>query len=242
LTDTAAVERLIREAQAFIFDLDGTLYDIRWFALRLVLASPREASVILAERRTRKGLSGCDYGSPDAYFTEFFSRMSLIAKKPANTLRAWYFNRYIPRMCGILRSNYRPRPGAAELFVALTQQAFPFAVYSDYPQAAERLSALGLDPGRGKLYGPEHFGAQKPAARPFASIAADLKVPPDRTLVIGDKDGADGAGATAAGMGYIGIRSRTRQKAPYPSLGWTSFTVLCRKKFGLFGLSSSVSS
>jgi FMN phosphatase YigB (HAD superfamily) len=130
-------------------------------------------------------------------------------------------------MCGILAGHYRPRRGTAELFASLTRRSFPFAVYSDYPRATERLSALGLDPAYGKRYGPEHFGAQKPAARPFLAIAADLGIPPDRTLVLGDRDDTDGAGAAAAGMAYIGIVNREKPgKASGLSLCWDDLLAL----------------
>ncbi|MDR2404388.1 MAG: HAD family hydrolase [Spirochaetaceae bacterium] len=217
----------IAHARALIFDLDGTLYDTKGFARRLVLPRPWEGSLILAERMIRRDLSGCDYGTPEAYYGEFFSRMSQRVKKPAETLRTWYFDRYVPRMCGILERYYHPRPGTAELFASLAGRSFPFAVYSDYPLATERLSALGMDRAYGKRYGPEHFGAQKPAVRPFLSIAADLGVPPDRTLVVGDRNDTDGAGAAAAGMAYIGIVNRKKPgESSGPLLCWESFITL----------------
>ncbi|MDR3173945.1 MAG: HAD family hydrolase, partial [Treponema sp.] len=218
-------ETLIRAAGALIFDLDGTLYDTRGFARRLVLARPGDGLLMLAERGIRKRFAGADYLSAGAYYGEFFFRMSRAAGRSAEGLRNWYFDRYIPLMCGVLKKHYRPRPGAVELFAGLTQRAFPFAVYSDYPRTAERLSSLGLEQALGgKLYGPEDFGAQKPAPRPFLSIARDMGVPPDRTLVIGDRDDTDGAGAAAAGMAYIGITNSKRGASP--SVRWETLTAL----------------
>jgi FMN phosphatase YigB (HAD superfamily) len=187
----------------------------------------------LAERKTRQALSGRDCGSPEVYYGEFFARMSQIAKRPPETLSAWYFDRYMPRMCGVLKKHYRLRPGAADLFEALSRRPFPFAVYSDYPLVAERLSALGQDkPSGAKLYGPEHFGAQKPAARPFAAIARALGAPPDCCLVIGDRDDTDGAGAAAAGMGYIGVETR-KKPGPSPRLSWEALCSLLREELKL---------
>jgi FMN phosphatase YigB (HAD superfamily) len=230
-----APESLIAKARAFIFDLDGTLFDSRGLAGRLVFARPGDAFVILAERRTRKILSGCDYGSAEAYYGEFFSRMSRMIRGSPEKLRLWYFDRYMPRMYGVLKDHYRLRPGTAGLFEYLTRASVPFAVYSDYPWGRERLSALGLETAYGgKLYGPEHFGAQKPAVRPFLTIAQDLNTPPDRTLVIGDREDTDGAGATSAGMGYIGIRNHKKQKNyAYPLVSWDVCTLLLRERFRL---------
>jgi FMN phosphatase YigB (HAD superfamily) len=242
---TESPESLAAKARALIFDLDGTLFDSGGLAARLVFARPMDAFVILAERRTRKTLSGCDYGSAEAYYGEFFSRMSrmirgslirgsMIRRSPEK-LRVWYFDRYMPRMCGVLKEHYCLRPGTAGLFEYLARASVPFAVYSDYPWGRERLSALGLETAYGgKLYGPEHFGAQKPAVRPFLTIAQDLNTPPDRILVIGDREDTDGGGAASAGMGYIGVRNHKKQKNyAYPLVSWDLCTLLLQERFKL---------
>jgi phosphoglycolate phosphatase-like HAD superfamily hydrolase len=53
------------------------------------------------------------------------------------------------------------------------------------------------------LYGPESFGAQKPAVRPLLSIAADIGIAPEETLVVGDREETDGLGAFRAGMRFF---------------------------------------
>ncbi|MDR1144057.1 MAG: HAD family hydrolase [Spirochaetaceae bacterium] len=212
----------IKNAGAFIFDFDGTLYDPKHFVRRLLFGGPPggrfsvpEIRLIGAERKTRKEFSGCDYGGAEPYYERFFAALErqvrgfplmTPALHEAGGLRQWYFNRYMPRMTAVLGHYYSPRPGAAEFFQFLADGNIPRAVYSDYPQVRERLEAIGLDPGLcGLLFGPESFGAQKPAAAPFLSIAASLGREPGRTLVVGDKDSADGAGARAAGMMYLRI-------------------------------------
>jgi HAD superfamily hydrolase (TIGR01549 family) len=206
---------------AFIVDFDGTLYDPGHFVRRLILGggpeerlSLREIRLVGAERKTRKEFAGCDYGGAEAYYGRFFAALERRARSfapsgaaAAAELRQWYFSRYLPRMIRIVGRFYSPRPGAAELLRALEERRIPHAVYSDYPCVRERLEALGLDPGIcGLLFGPEHFGAQKPAAGPFLAIAAALGCEPGRVLVIGDKDSTDGAGARAAGMLYRRVR------------------------------------
>ena len=71
----------------------------------------------------------------------------------------------------------------------------------------ERLKALGLEADSRNVYGPENLAAQKPAAAPFLRIAGGLGCAPADTLVAGDRDDADGAGARAAGMLYININA-----------------------------------
>lgn len=202
------------KVEALIFDLDGTLFDSKHIALRLILSRPPDAFLMWAERRVRKLFAGRVYDSAEAYFGAFFGELSKRTRRPASFARSWYFETYVPLLVHILRKHYHPRPGAAELLAALNSgdnrrgRKIPFAIYSDYPMTAERLRALGLEPGPlGRLYGPEDFGAQKPAAAPFLRIAGDLGCPPQNILVAGDRDDTDGAGAAAAGMDYFRIDS-----------------------------------
>jgi HAD superfamily hydrolase (TIGR01549 family) len=195
---------------ALIFDFDGTLYDPKKFALRLIAAGPWDLFRIGAERRVRKNFAGRDYGSAEAYYGEYFTALSRTARRSPDFMRRWYFEKYLPRMIRVLNAHYRPRRGTAELFASLrgnnpAGKKIPFAVYSDYPQTLQRLKALGLEAAPGEYYGPEDFGAQKPAARPFLSIAAALGCEKSRVLVAGDRDETDGAGAADAGMGFVKI-------------------------------------
>ncbi|GHU55617.1 hypothetical protein FACS189442_3410 [Spirochaetia bacterium] len=207
--------------RAFIFDFDGTLYNSSGIALRLIAQRPLEAFILLAERKAHASLAGCDYGEAEAYYQEFFSLLSRRLHKPVRVLRSWYFDEYMPRMCRVLKKLFRLRPGCVELFEELARSK-QFAVYSDYPQTTERLKALGLNLDTHLLFGPENFGAQKPAPRPFLAIAESLGVPPEEILVIGDRDDTDGAGAAAAGMGFVKVTTDGE---------WKTFcAALCNKK------------
>ncbi|MDR2073350.1 MAG: HAD family hydrolase [Spirochaetaceae bacterium] len=219
---------LVQRAGAFIFDFDGTLYDGRGFARRLLFSplppvksgtsesaggpgtqrtwSPADILLAGNERRVRKAFVGCDYKNAETYYGKFFAALERRTGKPGVFLRSWYFRQYLGRMTEILRRFYEPRPGTAELFRSLEHRRIPRAVYSDYPSLGERLAALGLEPGLcGLLLGPENFGAQKPAPRPFLEIARQLHRDPGQVLVVGDRDSTDGAGAAAAGMMYLNI-------------------------------------
>jgi FMN phosphatase YigB (HAD superfamily) len=216
---------IFRGLKGIIFDLDGTLYDQRGLALRLIAANPRYMVLIRKERMVRKLLSGRDMESPERFFLLFFASLARLSGKPESFLRSWYFNRYIPLMCSILKRYYVPRPGTDELFGLLKKAAFPFAVYSDYPLTAERLAALGLNPELCPCYGPDSFGALKPASRPFRIIAENLGSPCAATLVAGDRAETDGAGAAACGMRYIRIRRRggTGRGESCPVMNWETF-------------------
>ncbi len=82
------------------------------------------------------------------------------------------------------------------------------AVVSDYP-ARRKLEALGLtDLFDTVVSNGEHADLKrlKPAPDGMLLAAAELDVAPERCLVIGDRDDADGAAARAAGMAFRLIR------------------------------------
>ena len=216
----------MRNIRALVFDFDGTLYDYALLPLRLVRAWPGDLPRIWAERKTRRSFAGADYGSAEAYYGEFFARMALLCRCPAEAARDWFFSRYMPRMIRVLKRYYTLRPGVRELFRFLegddgdqpgketAGRKIPsgIAIYSDYPCLRERLEALSFRPGgRVRLYGPESFGAQKPAPGPFRIIAGDLGVSPGETLVVGDREDTDGAGALGAGMSFFRLDDGRRR-------------------------------
>ena len=216
----------MRNIRALVLDFDGTLYDYALLHLRLVRAWPGDLPRIWAERKTRRSFAGSDYGSAEAYYGEFFARMGALCRCPADAARDWFFSRYMPRMIRVLKRYYTLRPGVRELFRFLEGEdgdrpgkgtaggKIPagIAIYSDYPCLRERLGALGFSPGpRVRLYGPESFGAQKPAPGPFRAIAGEMGVSPGETLVIGDREDTDGAGALAAGMSFFRLDDGRRR-------------------------------
>jgi FMN phosphatase YigB (HAD superfamily) len=225
---------LVEKARAFIFDLDGTLYSGRNFRRHLLFSrtgewfSPADIWYTWGERRTREVLSGCDYQNNETYFREFFSLLERMTFRNAVFLRQWYFGRYIPRMNEVIKRFYSARPGTADLFKTIEAMGFPRAVYSDYPLPGKRLEAIGLDPDScGMICGPETFGAQKPAPRPFLTIAEVFRRNPAEVLVVGDRDKTDGAGAAAVGMMYLRIASQNSAGA----LQWSQFCDIIMDKY-----------
>ncbi|GMO14258.1 MAG: hypothetical protein Ta2A_24720 [Treponemataceae bacterium] len=132
--------------------------------------------------------------------------------KPAALLRKWHFEHNLRQQCRTIAA-LRARPEAAALLTALQTARIPVAVYSDYEHVAEKMAAIRLQPkdygiSPDHLYGPEHFGALKPAARPFRLIAEALGVPAEKVgkiIVVGDRDDTDGEGARNAGMRFLQV-------------------------------------
>ena len=211
--------KLLHNIKGIIFDFDGTLFDNALIAFYLITAYPPDVFRIWKERLVRKRFAGCDYNSAEDYHQAFFTAFGRSYFRSPHKMRDWYFNRYMPRMARVLHRHYHPRPGVQKLFLHFggkaagrNENAMRIAVYSDYPFVKERMDALGVIPGPGVLlYGPESFGAQKPAAGPFLRIAADLGVRPEEVLVIGDRNETDGLGAFNAGMRFFCLETGRRR-------------------------------
>jgi HAD superfamily hydrolase (TIGR01549 family) len=180
------------------------------------------------ERLIRKRFAGRDFISPEVYYNAFFSEMGKICYRSPKRIQNWYFKRYMPRMVRVVKKYYQPRPGAQELFQYFSSPgALRVAIFSDYPMLKERLEALSINPDQIPLYGPDSFGAQKPAVRPFLRIAETLGIAPEETLVIGDREETDGLGAFNAGMRFFCLETgrkryfrldpnrRREEKAPH---------------------------
>jgi len=196
---------LLKNIKGIIFDFDGTLFDNILIPFYLIAAFPFDLRRIKNERLIRKRFAGCDYAFSREYYNAFFDALGKACFCSPVRVRNWYFNRYMPRMVRVLKKHYQPRPRAQELLQRFAAPHVPrAAVYSDYPFLKERLEALGINPGQNiLLYGPESFGAQKPAVRPFLRIADDLGAAPEEVLVIGDREETDGLGAFRAGMHFF---------------------------------------
>jgi FMN phosphatase YigB (HAD superfamily) len=214
--------KALRNIRGIIFDFDGTLFDNARFGLHLILAYPPDILRIWRERLVRKRFEGCDFSTPEKYYRAFFGVLAKACRLSPQILRNWYFKNYMPRMARILKKHYKFRQGVKELLERLYGPAdsawgLPsgvpaVSIYSDYPYLRERLSALGLTINpKLRLYGPDSFGAQKPASRPFRCIAQDMGIRPEETLVIGDRDDTDGRGAFNAGMRFLCLETGRRR-------------------------------
>jgi FMN phosphatase YigB (HAD superfamily) len=250
---------MLRNIKGVIFDFDGTLFDSAGFGFLLIAACPTDMFRIRKERLIRSRFQGRDYLTPEKYLNTFFAEMSKVCfGRPPEKLKSWYYNHYMPRMVKVLKNHFKPRPGFNELFQLMDSKTSPLkaAVYSDYPFLKERMESLDLNvTERIRLYGPELFGAQKPAVRPFLQIAKDFNLSPEEILVIGDREDTDGLGAFKAGMRFFCLetgrkryynldpnRQRPKGKPQGPSLlmyagAWNGlFNMLIKEKFKMEGL------
>jgi HAD superfamily hydrolase (TIGR01549 family) len=197
--------QLLENIEAVIFDFDGTLYNKKQFAVKLLSQNIKDIFLIRAERKTRNQLKGIDFLSSGNFYKNFFEKMSANLKNKKYTLdflTKWYFENYLTALTNTLKKYYNARIGVENMFENLIKSNIKIAVFSDYSVVAERMNAIGLSTTQ-NLFNAEEFGALKPSPRPFLEIANKLQVSPEKTLVIGDREDTDGIGAKKSGMKFL---------------------------------------
>ena len=193
------------DVRAVIFDLDGTLFDKRGLALRLVWSQIKCGHLLTLrrERQVRRLMAGRHFADGTAFETAFFSHFP----KPEK-VRDWYHHTYMPEMVQQLRLHYRVAGWVQPQFRELRDAGVLTAVFSDYGCVREKLEAIGFDPlWADFLFEAPALGGLKPCKESFGQICEVMGVLPDECLMVGDRDDTDGAGARAAGMGFRKVYS-----------------------------------
>ena len=197
---------------AWLVDLDGTLYDARWvkllmaaelalfgwFALGTLRQFRHDHEALRLEQCSGTALATA-HASP---FAAQLARTATALHRPVDrveqVVQRWMFERpgkWIGRFA---------RAGLLNELRVHRDRGGKLALVSDYP-AERKLDALGARSlfdvvvANGEQHGPKRL---KPAPEGYLLAAALLGVEPARCLVIGDRDDADGAAARAAKMGF----------------------------------------
>lgn len=193
------------EFKALIFDLDGTLYEPRHFALRLILSDPLHIGMLAAERKCRKKLRDRHFDKASDYYDALFTMMAGGSEKKAEKCRRWFYGSYMPSQVRIIREKFGPRPQLKQLLAALRSEGIRTAVLSDYCFTAEKLAAIGLSEGDfDAVWESPQLGGLKPRREVFEGACKALGTIPGETAMVGDRTDTDG-GALHAGLGFFHI-------------------------------------
>ena len=205
------------EYQAYIFDMDGTLYhqtgvrlamarQMIWHYLRHIKGW-REAFLLRDYRRLREEPAILE--KPD--FEEqirgkLAERYGYTREKVELVIRDWMFERPLRILAG-----YRD-DRLADWISELREQGKRVCIYSDYP-AAGKVQALHLTVDGCFSPDGEHIRFLKPDASGLNYILKELKVPKENVLYIGDLYEKDGLCAMAAGVDYWILPKRKRERS-----------------------------
>jgi FMN phosphatase YigB (HAD superfamily) len=193
--------------RAFLFDLDGTLYDqpqlrrrMAVELLRWILANPfrwREVKILSAFRKLREGRRSerkCALEAAQYRWTA--EHLGMDQADVRRVVGEWIFSRPLKHLDAC-----RP-PGLKELFCRLQQQGIKIGVFSDYP-VAEKLAALGLSADVCACATDAAIDCFKPDPAGLKSLCAMLKVEPSECVHMGDRKEIDELCARACGCESI---------------------------------------
>jgi FMN phosphatase YigB (HAD superfamily) len=210
--------------QAVIFDVDGTLYDqakIRLFMVRdMVTCALRqqgriaELKILWRFRKMREKYgaeAAADLESQQYVWAAQAARVS--PEKVREVVTEWMFERPLP----FLRSCRYPE--AAALFAQCQRQGIPIGVFSDYP-AQDKLQALGLTAQVVVSATCAEVNRLKPDPTGLLVAAAKLGAPAPQCLFIGDQEAKDGACARRAGMPYLILPHRHKNRQLQKLAAW----------------------
>jgi HAD superfamily hydrolase (TIGR01509 family) len=170
--------------------------------MELVLAGPRRAALIRHFRLQHEAVREREIPADSTPFDAQLLLAAEAARAPVDVMRKAVETLMFERPARYLRLFRRTRLlGEISAFRARGGRT---AIISDYP-AEGKLVAMNVRDlfdivvANGDLESPRRM---KPDPDGMLRAAALLRVPPDRCLVIGDRDDADGGAARAAGMGF----------------------------------------
>lgn len=186
---------------AVSFDLDGTLYPTQGLRRRVV------AEALGQSLRRGSAAPLADLGTLRRAY-----RRAEAARRRGGRLDDGWAGTKAARLAAegrvllpVLR-RIGPAPGVLPLLEGLRRRVGRLVVVSDYEPEA-KLEALGLGGRFDRCYAAEEAGRLKPDPAVFRRALADLGIPPEALLHLGDRADTDGAAAAAAGCRAL-IRGR----------------------------------
>jgi len=207
-------EKPVADVQAWLVDLDGTLYLApplkRRMALELALGGLFKARLLSQFRHVHEELRELQKQDPlvsfgSSPFEEQLQRTATRSNKSVDEVRAVVTEWMIERPCKHLRSVRRD--SLVDQICAFKASGGKLAVVSDYP-VERKLAALQVRDlfdvvvSNGETTGLTRI---KPAPDGYLLAARLLGFSAEQCLVVGDRDDADGAAARAAGMRFLHV-------------------------------------
>jgi FMN phosphatase YigB (HAD superfamily) len=213
--------------RGIIFDLDGTLYHMKWYmkALLMTFLFPR-AMLLPRYMKIRKQFAGRDMQNGDELLNALAVRLS---GRPdpvlSGPMRDWIEGPFYHGFTQIMPFLRGSRPSINEHLAKLKNKGYFLGVLSDFSHIRARLERLAINADVFDiLLSSEEAGALKPSPRPFHQIAVSWGLAPEHILVIGDRTDTDGEGARQAGMQFQRI---TDEKNDLPDARhWSEFVRL----------------
>lgn len=199
-----------------IFDVDGTLYNQRKLQfcmclslLKYYLIHPFEIKdlyILYQFRKEREKHSGYNSTNLNAEQYEWCaSKLHIPVKRVKAVISKWIYDTPLRYLRNTQYS------GASALFDTLRGQNIKIAAYSDYP-ANDKLNAMNLKTDISVSSTDAEINSFKPSPQGIYFICKELNIDKEACLFIGDRDSRDGQCARNAGVRYIVLPSKNKDK------------------------------
>lgn len=194
---------MLNGIKTVVFDLDGTLYDKRGLAARMVSRLWWCLPLLAAERFARRNAHYVQFASEEEFFGWFFATMARGHWWGPAIARRWYQYVYLPTMVRLIRKYQPVRPEVVSLMEECKARGLQMVIYSDYGSVLEKLEALGVDtqPFALMVAAPQ-LGALKPSEHCARRVLEMVQAQPETTLFVGDREEKDGLSAKNVGARF----------------------------------------
>lgn len=193
----------------YVFDVDGTLYFQN--KLRLIMGSRLLAYYLLHPLKVKDLIIIKNFRSIREAAKDTNGLFDITAKKchvsvshVEKVIKKWIYENPLDALIASKDATL------LSIIDMLKANGKTVAIWSDY-EADDKLKALNLTTDYVYTAEQERVGELKPSPKGLNLIMSDLKVPKDKTIMIGDRMVKDGEAAKAAGCDYM-ILSKSKIK------------------------------
>jgi putative hydrolase of the HAD superfamily len=198
---------LFDSIEAVIFDVDGTLYNQKKLKVRMLLSLLHDFwkvtnmitifRVLKSFRGYRERVADSDTDSSLWMQYEWVARnTNTEIELVRRVVEEWMFRKPLSHIGTCLHD------GVADFFDLLKEKKMKVGIYSDYP-SLDKLAAMALHADVYVCSTDQDVLRLKPSPKGLLICCRKLKVLPENTLYIGDRDDHDGECARRANVPYI---------------------------------------
>lgn len=196
-----------KDIRTVVFDLDGTLYDKRGLAARVVSRLWWCLPLLASERLARRTMHYVQFASQEEFFGYFFATMARGHWWGPRIASVWYNTVYLPTMVRLIAKYHPARPEMVAALKECRERGLKTAIYSDYGGVEDKLKALGIDASQfDVLVAAPELGALKPSEHCARRLLEMLEADPKTTLFVGDRDEKDGVSARNVGAQFYLVK------------------------------------
>jgi putative hydrolase of the HAD superfamily len=217
--------------EGIAFDLDGTLYPNYRLNIKLIPFVLKELPLLITFGKARTVIRKEQENKPiqqDCFYVHQAEVTAKILKVPAEPLQE-KIDRLIYKGWESLFKKIKPFKYVLETLTAFRGEGYKLGLLSDFPPE-KKLEYLGLSGLWDAVCCSEHSGALKPHSISFTKLSAEMNLPPEKILYVGNSLSYDVAGASKAGMKTAWIRafplSILRKKGIKPDFSFSNYRQL----------------